>query len=138
MTKRILTTLAMAALVGPALADIPDGHGGRTSPQAANHAPATAARRHDCCARTKVSTPRLVVSSPAELKALGHLAWVSRGDEPVSSPACYKSTPVREVKYNSPAELKTLGHLASSAAPAAHTETKLCCGSASCPMHRPS
>jgi hypothetical protein len=87
MTKSFLTTLAMAALVSPVLADIPDGHGGRTSPQAP-HTTAAPAPRHACCPTTGSSTPSQRVTSPAELKTLGHLAWVSRGDEPAATKVC--------------------------------------------------
>src|SRR5688500_16332153 len=52
-----------------------------------------------------------VASSPAELKALGHLAWVSRQDVAPSRHACCEVAVSANRVVVSPAEVKALGHV---------------------------
>ena len=128
--KRVLAVLSIGAFVTPAFADMPDGHGGRTSPQAQMQAAQPQSARVCCQIRTDRAA-RQTVGSPAELKASGHLAWVARSDEPSILHACCKETRSNQVIYSSPAELKALGHVAprhaSGVSTSAVPESKTCC-----------
>jgi hypothetical protein len=135
-TKSYFATLAMAVLVMPVAADVPDGHGGRTSPQALSNN--SVAAPHFCCDKI-AGRARQMATNPAEMKALGHLAWVSRAGDPLPAMRCYKNVALAPTAYRSPAELKAYGHLAnvSAAAPAAR-EAAGCCDQMRCPMRRAS
>jgi hypothetical protein len=132
-SKQIFIAAAVAALVTPSFADMPDGRHGRTSPQAAvvNGADVSPAKHcQRACPRRDVANSREIVTTPAEMKALGHLAWV-RTTAPRQETACNKKPIVRTVQYPSPAELKAVGHLARPdvAPPAAE---KACCEAGQC------
>ena len=135
-TRSFLAVLAAAALVAPVSADISDGHGGRTSPHG-SPANEPAVTVHACCPKA-VPAARQVASSPAELKAMGHLAWVSRANDPIAAPACFKRVAHRPVQYRSPAELKASAHLAVRSAAATKATAGTCCESGRCPMRRAS
>lgn len=133
--RNIFAACAIAALGAPLLADIPDGHGGRTSLQASPR-PAVAIMAHACCPRTIVSTPPRPISA-AERKVIGEVAWDSRyGAKTAETLACSRATSPARV-YSSPAELKAVGHLNRTPA-AASTDGTRCCDSGSCPMRHAS
>jgi hypothetical protein len=105
-----VTALVFAASTATALADIPDGRGGRTSLQAspAPHRAESAA----CCRR--VSTLKAIPPlSPAERKQIGEVAWLSRHGVVTYSSECARHRVTATRIFSSPAELKALGHLAS-------------------------
>jgi len=136
-TKSVFASLTMVAFAATAFADVPDGRGGRTSPQGLNAKPAavTAAARA-CCNKMANNARRQAVSAPAEVKGLGHLSWVSRMNDPTPAMACSKRDRAAQATYGSPAELKARGHLASQAAVPAVAAVKGCCADALCPMRR--
>jgi hypothetical protein len=134
-TKSFFTTLAMAVLVMPVAADVPDGHGGRTSPQALTSQSVPPA--HSCCDKITGSHRRLT-GNPAEVKALGHLAWMARSGDPVPAMRCYKHAPLVQTVYRSSAELKASGHLANTRAASTPSHTASCCDEMRCPMRRTS
>lgn len=74
--KSAVAILAFAALATPAFADIPDGHAGRTSPQAA--AQKSGPAPHACCPQAAAKAAAKEPASPAELKAIGEVAWAAR------------------------------------------------------------
>jgi len=126
----------MVAFAATAFADVPDGRGGRTSPQGLNAKPAAVtAGARACCNKTKGNAGKQAVSAPAEVKGLGHLSWVSRVNDPTPAMACSKRDRAAQTTYGSPAELKARGHLASAAVPAV-AAVKGCCTDALCPMRR--
>ena len=129
----VVAALAIAAVTVPAFADVPDGRGGRTAPWKLSQPDAVAAPAHACCGAIAALTER-TVSSPAELKALGHVAWVSRKDDPSGVSPCYKQVVYRPATYASPAELKALGHVAARDSSAAPSVTRTCCQTGRCPM----
>ena len=131
--KSFVVTLAFATLAVPAFADVPDGQGGRTAPWRANQPVAIAATAHACCDAVAAPAPR-IVSSPAELKAVGHVAWVSRNATPAGTSPCYKRVAYRAATYSSPAERKALGHLAAREVVPAPAATRTCCETGRCPM----
>jgi hypothetical protein len=131
--KSFVVTLAFATLAVPAFADVPDGRGGRTAPWKANQPAAIAAATHACCDAVVAPAER-IVSGPAELKALGHVAWVSRNERPSRISPCYKRVAHRPATYSSPAELKALGHVAARNVVSAPSATRICCESGRCPM----
>lgn len=131
--KSFVVTLAFASLTVPTFADVPDGRGGRTAPWKANQPVAIAAPAHACCDAVVVPVER-IVSSPAELKALGHVAGVSRNETPSGTSACYKRVAYRPATYSSPAELKAFGHLAARNVVSAASATRTCCETGRCPM----
>ena len=112
MKIQTLAALLVAGMGTSAFADMPDGRGGRTAPQA-SRVEARHAESHRMCCRdaAALAAAKDVVGSPAELKARGHLAWVSRGDEPIPMLACCKRHASVQQEYASPAERKALGHL---------------------------
>jgi hypothetical protein len=131
--KHVIALLASAALVTPVFADVSDGRGGRTSPQAS---PGNAPPAPQACAAKAVAKPSTpVAASPAELKAVGEVASASRTKTAaVDTRACYKRLRVSAPVYASSAELKAVGHLGRNAAVAGAQ----CCESQACPMHRAS
>jgi hypothetical protein len=133
--KTVIAVLALATLVTPAFADMPDGHGGRTSPQAStqNVAPAT----RSCCPSAAGTTAR-TPTSPAEVKAMGEVAWAARTKKTATAEfPCYKKATVPAPVYASSAELKALGHMGQSTAAGA-TARAACCEAQACPMRRAS
>jgi hypothetical protein len=131
--KSVIATLALAALVTPAFADMSDGHGGRTSPQAS--ADNTPTAPHACAAKAGAGASTVAATTPAELKAMGEVAWASRTKTAdVDTRACYKRMPVSAPVYASSAELKTVGHLGRNTTIA----SARCCESQACPMRRAS
>jgi hypothetical protein len=130
-SKQILVAAAVAALVTPSFADIPDGQGGRTSPQArvASASPASVKACQRACPRRAAVDPRDVATTPAEIKALGHLAWM-RTSAPRQEQPCNKKPAVRTVPYRSPAELKAAGYLARRDSTGAATQG--CCEAGRC------
>jgi hypothetical protein len=131
--KSFVVTLAFATLAVPAFTDVPDGHGGRTAPWNANAPAAIAAPAHACCDAVVAPAGR-IVSNPAELKALGHVAWVSRSETPSGAGPCYKRVAHRPATYSSPAELKAFGHVAARDVVSAPSATRTCCETGRCPM----
>jgi hypothetical protein len=134
MSKRFLAAFAVAALVAPVFGDVPDGHGGRTSVYGLNSKTAVVAPAHACCDKAGVHKGGQTATSPAELKASGHLAWVTRANDPKPAMACYKQWPAQPVAYKSPAELKAVGYLATTGAAATSVTTRACCATPHCPM----
>lgn len=135
--KSLFAVFAVAAVITPGFADVPDGHGGRTSPSTVLNkkteqvvAPARA-----CCNRPKTHKTGQVVTSPVELKSAGHLAWVSRANDPEPAMACSKRVPLAQVSYDSPADLKASGHVAVRDATTVRVGAKHCCTTPRCPMH---
>jgi len=134
-TGKIVAVLVIAAVGSPVLADIPDGHGGRTSPQATPRA-AVERLAHGCCPRHVVAAPA-PPASPAEVKAIGEIAYTSRyGVRTTETIACYKMAGPPAQTYASSAERKALGH--TTRASVASKRDSQCCGSAVCPMRRAS
>jgi hypothetical protein len=131
-TRNIVAALVVAVSAGPLLADIPDGHGGRTSPQATPQA-RVMRTSHACCPRHVVKPPA-PPASPAEIKALGELAWNARhGTSANELIECYKMTSGPAPRYASSAEQKAIGHARRAAAPA-KADSAQCCDSLACPM----
>jgi hypothetical protein len=132
MTVRTaVASLAFVAVTTPLLADIPDGRGGRTSPQASPRAAEVSTPAHACCPRRIVSAPASP-ASPAERKAAGEVAWLSRNGTRTSERIpCFKMTGQPPV-FASPAERKAVGHVTRATRPAAGR----CCDAIACPMHR--
>jgi hypothetical protein len=132
--RNFAAAVALTVFAAPLMADIPDGQGSRTSPQAsARNIVATSA--HACCPRAIVSAAPLP-ASPAERKAIGEVAWDSRyGTKTTETVACYKMATSRTAAYSSASELKTVGHLNRTAV-AASSDATQCCDSVVCPMHR--
>ena len=136
LTKSFVAAFAIAAFVTPVRADVPDGHGGRTSPTGLLNKKAEAvAAVHACCDKPNAHKARLVATRPAELKAMGHLSWVSRANDPKPAMACAKRVPVAPAAYRSSAEAKALGHLAGRSATTVTAGAQACCATPSCPMH---
>jgi hypothetical protein len=132
MSRNTLVIAAAAfAFAGSAFADVPDGRGGRIAPSNLN-APVTAAPApHTCCNFVIAPAATDVVANPADLKAMGHVAWISRGDVAARPLPCYKHIAYRPAAVASPVEAKALGHVAArNIAPARRT----CCDSGRCPM----
>lgn len=134
--RSAVAILAFVSLTTPAIADIADGQGGRTSLQASPHKPA--AEAHACCPRP--ATPAVKApASPAEVKAIGEVAWAARNPTPSGDTRpCYKRTPTPALVYVSSAELKSLGHLARHGAAATAASVAVCCDSQACPMRKAS
>ena len=131
-TRRLVALLALGALAGPLVADVPDGRGGRTSPQAAPKPVVAASAPHACCPRASTALAARP-SSPAEVKALGEIAWQTRyGVMTIDAIPCYKMATVLAHATASAAELKAIGH-ARKPARIEHASTE-CCASAKCPM----
>lgn len=134
--RNFAAAVALTVFAAPLMADIPDGQGGRTSPQASRrHFAATS--DHVCCPRAIVNAAPLS-ASPAEMKAIGEVAWDSRyGTKTTETIACYKMATNRTVAYSSASELKTVGHLNRTPVASIGQATR-CCDSMICPMHRAS
>jgi hypothetical protein len=135
-TRIRLATLALAALGTQLLADIPDGHGGRTSPQASPRR--VEAPPHACCPPRQVfSATAARPAVPAERKTVGEVVWGSRHMTVVSETVpCFKMTRPEVQTYSSPAELKAIGHVRRTAQ--AKRNNVHCCGAAFCPMRNAS
>jgi hypothetical protein len=134
-TKSAIVVFAITTLVAPAFGDVPDGRGGRTAPQA-KATPIVFTPGYGCCHKAIVR-PHLQAAGPADTKALAHLAWVARANDPVPATGCTKRIASERVAYGFAPEVKALGHVAArvAAAPVAATGTRAaCCGTASCPM----
>jgi len=132
MSKKILlATLVVATIAWPASGDLPDGRGGRTSPQATG---VSAGHGRACCHRPERARPLHVAKSPAELKAFGHLAWVLRGNDPVPAENCRARSSAPPRGYASSAELKALGHLARPLGRDDRRVIARCCDKGRCPM----
>jgi hypothetical protein len=135
-TRSIAAVIAVTVAAGPLFADMPDGHGGRTSPQASPRAVAPPA--HACCPQTTRVATNAQPLAPAERKAIGEVAWTSGHLTTLTGKvACYKMNARATTPYSSPAELKAVGHLDRSPAPT-RTASAPCCDSASCPMRKAS
>lgn len=131
--KSLAVTVAVAALAATTYADVPDGRGGRTSASKAQAAVSAPAAPHACCSYVAPVPAADVVANPAELKAIGHAAWISRGDVTPAATACYKRVTYRPATAPSPVELKTRGYIAArDVRPVGATRT--CCESGRCPM----
>jgi hypothetical protein len=131
--KSLVVALAIVVLTLPAVADVPDGHGGRTVAWKLNQS-AEAASAHACCQAVVAPPAGQIVSSPAELKALGHLAWVSRKDVSTAAVPCFKRTAYRPAVFASPAERKAIGHIAARDTATTRSRVGTCCESGRCPM----
>jgi hypothetical protein len=129
--RNIVAVFAVATLGAPLLADIPDGRGGRTSPQASRRAATTPA--HACCPRTTVSTQPQPISA-AEKKAIGEVAWNSRyGAKTAHTVACCRGACPTLVQ-SSQAESNAVDRTPATQ----RAGGTRCCGCASCPMHQAS
>jgi hypothetical protein len=127
-TKTLFAALVVAVAVGPLAADVPDGRGGRTSPQAVS-VTQPGAPDHACCDRAAPAVRPAPARTGADIKARGYLAQIGVPDAPR---ACYKRMPLLPRVGTTPAELKARGHVAASGAPARPAVS--CCASGLCPM----
>ncbi len=127
--RNAAAVMIVAALGSPLLADMPDGRGGRTSPQATPRA-AAVTPAPACCHRTLVSVPPRPASA-AEKKMVGDVAWSARPGTVSVATECSGGGASAPRTYASGAELKARGHAASAPVVAAS-----CCDSGLCPMRR--